>query len=55
MRSSTVPPGPTSSKSDLANDAPSCTDATAPSTSIVGGTAPALRDSVIAVKLPGLG
>ena len=40
-RSRTVPPGPTSSNSDLASDAPVWTEATAPSTSTVGGTASA--------------
>src|SRR5680860_709643 len=55
-RNSTVPPGPTSSNSDLASDAPVCTEATAPSTSTVEGTASAgdlrLALSLIALTLP---
>ena len=52
MRSITVPPGPASSKSVLASDAPTCTDATAPSTSTVGGTPRAALASIIAATLP---
>ena len=37
-RRNTAPPGPTSSKIDLASAAPNCTDDTAPTTSAGGGT-----------------